>query len=64
MHLQKVISKKPFVGFLKVTDENSRIRSRIRIRLLEILIRDPNPYQKCHGSATLPNTVGKANSYF
>jgi hypothetical protein len=32
MYLQKVISKKKlFVDVLKVTDENSRIRIRIRI---------------------------------
>ncbi len=44
---------------LKVTDKNSRIRSRIRVRS-RFRIRsqrdgsaDPDPYQKCHGSATL-----------
>jgi hypothetical protein len=48
MYLQKVISRKTFlkklvfVGVLKVTEENRRIR-------------DPQP--KCHGSGTLLKTV-------
>jgi hypothetical protein len=40
MYLQKVISKKYFfVDILKVTDENSRIRIRIRIHKSEVWIR-------------------------
>jgi hypothetical protein len=58
MYLQRVISKerkKIFVAFLKVTDENSRIRSRIRIRWSEERIQGSGSGSapKYHGSATL-----------
>jgi hypothetical protein len=52
MYLQKVISRKTF-GILKVNDENSRIRIRIRIHLSEAWIRGSRSTPKCHGSATL-----------
>jgi hypothetical protein len=53
IYLQKVISWKNlkekffvFVGVLKVNDENSRIRNRIRIHLSEAWI----PYQNVHNT--------------
>ncbi len=62
MHLQKVISKKTwkkliFVDVLKVTDENSRIRIRIRIHQSEVCGSGSGPIQKFHGSATLNTTM-------
>jgi hypothetical protein len=39
---------------LKVTQENSRIWSRFRIRYSEVRIRGSGPVLKCHGSATPP----------
>jgi hypothetical protein len=49
MYLQKVISKKLerkiiFVAILKVTDENSRIRSRIRLGSIVRGYADQDPY--------------------
>ncbi len=64
MQLQKIISKKVkennlfVVAILKVIDENSRIRGRIRIRIRqsEVRIHISGSVPKCHGSATLINT--------
>jgi hypothetical protein len=55
MYLQKVISKKNFVDVLKVTDENSRVRIRIRIHQSEVWIRGSGSgsIPKFNGSATL-----------
>ncbi len=54
MYLLKVICKF-FFAFLKVTDENSRIRSWIRVRYPEVQIRRSGSVAvfKCHGSAAL-----------
>jgi hypothetical protein len=52
--ISKKLRKKNFlVGILKVTDENSRIWSRIRIRKSDVRILGPGSVPKCHGSATL-----------
>ena len=48
MYLQKVVLKK-FVGVLKVTDVNRRIR----IRKSEVRFRGSGSVPKCYGSATL-----------
>jgi hypothetical protein len=40
---------------LKVIDENTRIR----IRCQGYGSADPNPYKKCHGSATLINSISR-----
>jgi hypothetical protein len=48
MYLQKVISTKNFVAVMKFTEENSRIRSRIRSRSSQrygSAEPDPDPYQ-------------------
>ncbi len=56
MYLQKVKTKTKFGdGLSKVTDEKSRILS--RIRLSEIRIRGSGFVSKCHGSGTLTKTV-------
>ncbi len=54
MYLLKVISK-IFVDVLKVTDENSRIRIRVRIQIhkSEVWIRGSGSVPKFHGFATL-----------
>jgi hypothetical protein len=44
-----------FVGLLKINDDNSRIRIRIRIHWSEAWIRGSKP--KCHGSGTLLHTI-------
>jgi hypothetical protein len=56
-YLQKVIIKKIFLAdILKVTDENSRIRIRIRMQIRinkpEVWICGSESVQKFHGSAT------------
>jgi hypothetical protein len=61
MHLQKVILKKLgkikyFVGVMKVTDENGRIRT--PIRLSKVRIPGSGSAPKCHGSSTLPDSEG------
>jgi hypothetical protein len=43
-----------FFAILKVTGENSRIWSRIRIRYSEVRVRESGSVAKCHGSR---NTV-------
>jgi hypothetical protein len=60
MYLQKVIRRKTFLKLilfcvLKINDENSRIRIRIRIHKSEAWNRGPGSgfTQKCHGSGTL-----------
>jgi hypothetical protein len=56
MYLQKVISKNIFVGALKVTDENSRIR----LREIRILGSGTGSVPKYHGgSATLRGRGGQ-----
>jgi hypothetical protein len=59
MYLQKIISKKTFlknkffIDKLKVTNENSRIRIRIRIHYSEIWIHGSGSVPKFHGYETL-----------
>jgi hypothetical protein len=60
MYLYKEINKHKIselflVGILKVTDEKSRIRSLIRIRIRGSESAEP----LCHGSGTLPMEGGK-----
>ncbi len=52
---QKYFFKLIFVAVLKGTEENCRIRSRIRIRVRysEVRIRGSGSVPKCHGTATL-----------
>jgi hypothetical protein len=49
----------PSVDVLKVNDENSRIRIRIRFRIhqSEAWIRESGSSPKCHGSGTLINII-------
>jgi len=42
-----------FIGVLQVTDEKSRIRSRIRNLLSKVRIRGSGSVPKCHESGTL-----------
>jgi hypothetical protein len=54
--IEKTEEKKRFlVAILKVTDENSRIQSQIRIRIRksEVRIRGSGSVPKCRGSAKL-----------
>ncbi len=46
-----------FVGALKINDEKSRIRIRIRIHQLEAWIRGSGSTPKCHGSGTLEKII-------
>jgi hypothetical protein len=56
-----------FVGILEVTDEKSKIRSRIRsqIRIRKSSVRIQGsgslPVPKCHGSGTLVSTVSRGH---
>jgi hypothetical protein len=53
---KKLLKKSFLVDVLKVTDENRRIRIRIRIHLSDVWIRGSGSALKFHGSATLRRT--------
>jgi hypothetical protein len=71
MYLQKVIGKKTlekirFCCCVKVTDEKSRIPSRIRtrIRYSQLQIRGAGSVPKCHGSGALDKIIKSLHQKF